>query len=180
MFRRNLCNSNNNGLYTTPAVNVKNKLGFNQHDPIITQEQSILLKIVTLFSAEKIKLQHNVLSNKTDAYFPKHKLAIEVDEQVHNDRDIDYEIERQKAIENKLGYEYIRINPAEKDFNIFVEIGKIQNYITKSIKQLTEESTKNSLINELSDKLLRLEFKSNNSIKTKCLKYVVKKILPTL
>ena len=32
-------------------------------------------------------------------YFPKYKLAIEIDEQGHQDRDIGYEIERQKAIE---------------------------------------------------------------------------------
>ena len=125
-------------------------------------------------------MQHNVLGYRIDAYFPKYKLAIEVDEQGHNERDIDYEIERQKAIENKLGCEFIRMNPAKENFNIFVEIGKIQNYIAKSTKKLTEESTKKSLIDELSNKLLRLEFKSNNSIKTKCLRYVVKKILPTL
>ena len=40
-------------------------------------------------------------------------------------------IERQKAIENKISCEFIRINPSQKDFNIFVEIGKIQNYIVK-------------------------------------------------
>ena len=28
---------------TTPAVNFKNRLEFNQHDPIMTQEQSILI-----------------------------------------------------------------------------------------------------------------------------------------
>ena len=84
---------------TTPAVNFKTKLGFNQHDPIMTKEQSILSKIVTLFSAEKIIRQYNVLSNRIDVYFPKYKLAIKVDEQEHNDRDIDYEIRRQKAIE---------------------------------------------------------------------------------
>ena len=33
----------------TPAVNFKTKLGFNQTDPIMTQVQSILSKIVTLF-----------------------------------------------------------------------------------------------------------------------------------
>ena len=158
---------------TAPAVHFKTKLGFKQHDPIITQDQSILSKILTLFAAEKIILQQNVLGYRIDAYFPKYKLAIEVDEQGHNSRDIDYEIEKQKAIENKLGSKFIRINPAKKHFNIFVEIGKIQNYITKSTKKLTEESTKKSLIGELSNKLLRLEFKSNNSIKTKCLKYVV-------
>ena len=84
---------------TTPAVNFKTKLGFNQHDPIMTKEQSILSKIVTLFSAEKIIRQYNVLSNRIDVYFPKYKLAIKVDEQEHNDRDIDYEIRRQKVIE---------------------------------------------------------------------------------
>ena len=60
-------------------------------------------------------LQHNVLGYRIDAYFPKYKLEIEVDEQGHNGRDNDYEIERQKAIENKLGCELIRINPAKKE-----------------------------------------------------------------
>ena len=50
------------------------------------------------------------------------------------------------------------------------------NQIHRHIK----ESTKKSLMYQLSNKLLRLEFKKNSSIKTKCLKYVVKKILPTL
>ena len=55
---------------TTPAVNVKTKLGFNQYDPIMTQEQSVLSKIKTVFSAEEILLQHNVLGYKIDVYFP--------------------------------------------------------------------------------------------------------------
>ena len=95
---------------TTSAVNFRTRLGFNQHDSIMTQEQSILSKIVTMFAVEEIILQHNVLGYRIDAYFFKHKLAIEVDEQGHNDRDIDYGIRRQKAIENELGFEFIRIN----------------------------------------------------------------------
>ena len=83
---------------TTPAVNFKTKLGFNKHDTIMTQEQSILSRIVTLFAAEETILQHNVLGYRTDAYFPKHELAIEVNDQGHNGRDIDYGTERQKAI----------------------------------------------------------------------------------
>ena len=66
---------------TTPAVNFKTKLGFNQHDPIMTQEQSILSEIGTLFAYEEITPQHNVLGYRIDAYFPKYKLAIGVDEQ---------------------------------------------------------------------------------------------------
>ena len=117
---------------TTPAVNVRRtRLGFNQHDPIMTQEQSILSKIVIIFAAEEIILHHNDLGYRTDAYFPKYNLAIEVDEQGHNDRDIDCEIERQKAIEKELGCKFNRINLAKENFNIFVEIGKMQNYIVK-------------------------------------------------
>ena len=46
---------------TAPAVNFKTELGFNQYDPIMAQEQSVLSKIKTIFSAEEILLQHNVL-----------------------------------------------------------------------------------------------------------------------
>ena len=83
---------------------------------------------------------------------PKHKLAIEVDEQGHNGRDISYEIERQKAIEKELGCEFIRINPAKEGFNDLFGICRIQNYIAMSIENLT----KKYLIDELSEKLLRL------------------------
>ena len=165
---------------TAPAVNFRTRLGLRQHDPIITQEQSVLTKIMTVFAAEEIVLQHNVLGYRIDAYFLKYKLAIEVDEQGHNDGDIDYEIERQKAVEKELGCQFIRINPAKQNFNVFLEIDKIQNYITESNKKLTEESNREDLIDELSNKLLRLEFKKNNSIKTKCLKYIVKNIMPTI
>ena len=62
------------GCRATRAVNFKTKLGFNQHDLIMTQEQSIFSKIVTLFAAEEIILQHNVLGYRNDAYFSKYKL----------------------------------------------------------------------------------------------------------
>ena len=87
---------------TAPAVNFKIKLGFNQYNPIITQQQSVLSNIETMFSAEEILLQHNVLGYKIDAYFPKYKLAIEIDKLGHKNRDIGYEIRRQKALEKDL------------------------------------------------------------------------------
>ena len=57
---------------------------------------------------------------RIDAYFSKYKLAMEVDEQGHENKNIDYEIQRQKALEKELGCEFIRINPAKENFNIFV------------------------------------------------------------
>ena len=88
---------------TTAAISFRTRLGFKQDDPIMTQEQSILSKIVTIFASEEIILRHNVLGYRIDAYFPKYKLAIEVDEQGYIDRNIDYEIERQNAIKKELG-----------------------------------------------------------------------------
>ena len=89
---------------------------------------------MTVFTGLEIILQHNVLGYRIDAYFTKYKIAIEVDEQGHNDIDIDYKIERQKAIKKKLGCKFVRINPAKENFDAFVEIGKIQNYIVKLTK----------------------------------------------
>ena len=65
---------------------------------------------------------------------------------------------------------FIRINPDEKKFNIFKEINKIHRHIKKL--------TKKSLIDDLSKRLLELEFNSNHSIKSKRLKWIVKKVLP--
>ena len=62
---------------------------------------------------------------------------------------------------------FIRINPDEKNLNIFNTINKINRHIKKSTKQ--------SVIDDFSKSLLELEFQKHNSIKLKCLKYVVKK-----
>ena len=44
--------------------------------------------------------------------------------------------------------------------------------------QLTKQLTKRILIDKISMRLLELEFKSDNMIKLKALKYIVKKIPP--
>ena len=132
------------------------------------------------YEGENMQTQYSVLGYRINLYFHDYKLAIEVDEKDHKNRNINHEMQRQKALERKLSCKFIRINPDKEYFNIFKAISEIHRHIKKSTKKLTGKSTKKSLIDELSNKLLRLEFKSNNSIKTKCLKDVVKKILPTL
>ena len=47
---------------------------------------------------------------------------------------MNYKIERQKALEKELNCIFIRINPDEKDFNIFKEINKTHRHIKKSFK----------------------------------------------
>ena len=129
----------------------------------------MLQSIKDAFEGENMQTQYSVLGYKIDLYFHEYKLAIEVDELGHNDRNIDYEIQRQKAIEKELGCVFIRINPDEENFNIFKTINEIYRHIKKS--------TKKSLIDKISKRLLELAFKSNHSIITKALKRVVKKVL---
>ena len=117
-----------------------------------------------------MQTQYTVIDYRIDLYFHKHKLSIEVDELGHADRNLYNEIERQKALERELNCVFIRINPDEKDFNILKAINEIYRHIKKSSKK--------SLIDKISKRLLELEFKSNHSIKSKCLKWVVKNILP--
>ena len=97
---------------------------------------------------------------------------MEIDEKDHQDRDISREIERQKALKKELSCKFIRINPDKETFNIFKPQNKIFRHIKESNKQSTKELTKIFLIDEISNKLLKLEFEKNNSIKTKCLKHV--------
>ena len=124
--------------------------------------------------------QHNVLGYRIDLYFDDYRLTIEVDEYGHNDRNIDYEIQRQKGIEKELGCEFITINPDEQDFNVFNAIIKIHRHIKKSAKESPEKSSKKYLIDKISKILLELEFKSNHSIKSNLLKRIVKYVLPSL
>ena len=104
-------------------------------------------------------------------------LVVKIDEKELVDRDPDYEKRRQKELE-KLGYHLMRIKPDKTGFNDHEEFGRVSAYIAESIKKETKKQTKRSLIDDLSKRLLELEFKSNYSIKSKCLKWVVKNILP--
>ena len=105
-----------------------------------------------------------------DLYCYDFKLAIETDENGHSDRNIKYEIKRQKAVEEELSCKFIRIGTNKEDF----DTSRAINEIFRHIKQLT----KKTLINNISMRLLRLEFKSDNIVKPKATKFIVKKILP--
>ena len=61
------------------------------------------------FEGENMQTQYNVLSYRIDSYFLDYKLAIEIDENGHRDRNIDNEMKRQKTIEQELGCKFIRI-----------------------------------------------------------------------
>ena len=135
----------------------RTRLGFKQYDVILTKQQSVLTRIMSSIEGENMQAQYNVLSDRIDLYFHDYKLAIEIDENGHSDRNIDYEIKRQKSIEQELGCKFIRFDSGKEEFDIFRAI----NEIFRNIKQ----SANKNLIKKMSMRLLGLEFKSNDIIK---------------
>ena len=129
------------------------------------------------FEGEIIHTQYGIENKRLDAYFSKYKFGIEVDESNHEGRNFEYEQSRQFMIESH-GISIIWTNPDDADFDINRLINQIYAQIIKSTKKQTNVSTKKSLIDNLSKRLLELEFKSNHSIKSKCLKWIVKNISP--
>ena len=144
------------------SCNFLKKLGFIIHDVINTKEQTVISAIKDALEGESMQTQYSVLGYRIDLYFHEYKLAIEVDELGHNDRNINDEIQRQQALEGELNCVFIRINPDAIDLNIFKEITKIHTHIN----QLTKQKTKESIIDSLSKRLLEIEFVKNNSIKS--------------
>ena len=61
-------------------------------------------------------------------FFPKHILAIEVDETGHKDQNEYKKVEREKAIKEHFDCKFIRINHDEKCFDMYFETDKICNH----------------------------------------------------
>ena len=114
-----------------------------------------------------MQTQYIILDYHIDLYFHDYKLTIETDKNGHSDRSIDYKIKRQKSIEPELGCNFIRIDPDKEDFDIFRAINEIFRHI--------KQSTKKTLTKETSTRLLGLEFKSDNIIKSKAIRFIIKK-----
>ena len=95
---------------TTSAHKFRTRLEFKQYDVILTKDQSVLTKIMNLFEGKNMQAQY-VLSYWIDFYYHDYQLTIEIDENGHIDRNIDCKTKSQKAIEQKLCCEFIKIYP---------------------------------------------------------------------
>ena len=102
-------------------------------DVTLTKEKSVLTKIKNLFEGKNKQTQYySLLGYRIDLYFHDYKLAIEIDENGHSNRSIDFEIKKQKAIEQISGRKFIRIDPNKEDFDIFKAINEIFMHIKQS------------------------------------------------
>ena len=153
----------------------KKKLGL---DPTVVtcDEQDIISALQVAFQGEIIFTQYCIENKGIDSYFSKYKPGIEIDEYNHESRNPNYEKSRQLMIESH-GITIIRTNPDAADFDMNRLINQIYKHIAESTKDQTKVSTKKSLNDNLSKRMLELEFQSNYSIISKYLKWVVKNIL---
>ena len=76
------------------------------------------------------------MSYKIDLYSHDYKLAIEIDEDGHSNRNVDYKLNRQRAIEQELGCKFIRIDPDKEDFENFRTVSEKFRPIKQSTKKL--------------------------------------------
>ena len=75
------------------------------------------MKLILIFKSITKKKQMQVVKNgceyilfRTGVYFNEYLLAVESNERTHVDRDLIFEDKRQKVLEKKLGFKFIRIN----------------------------------------------------------------------
>ena len=132
-------------LSDSKTIKFRTDLGFNQINLILKKEQSVIESIKDTFKGEDIRIQYTVLGYRIDLYFYEYKLAIEIDELGHNDRNTDYEIKRQREIEKELNCVFIRTNPDAADFNI----NKLNNQIFKRIIVSKRRKTKKQIFKRI-------------------------------
>ena len=76
------------------------------------------------------------MSYRIDLYSHDYKLAIEIDEDGHSNRNVDYKLNRQRAIAQELGCKFIRIDPDKEDFENFRTVSEKFRPIKQSTKKL--------------------------------------------
>ena len=155
-------------LSDSKTIKFRTDLGFNQINLILKKEQSVIESTKDAFKGEDIRIQYTVLGYRIDLYFYKYKLAIEIDELGHNDRNTDYEIKRQREIEKELDCVFLRTNPDAADF----KMNRLKNQIYKHIIKSKKEKLKRKFAKEL------LIYASSIFIQLKPIKNFVKKYLP--
>ena len=73
------------------------RLGFKQYDITLNKEQTILTKMKSSFEGDDMQTQYSLLGYRIDLCFHDNKLAMEIDENGHNERNIAHKIKTTKS-----------------------------------------------------------------------------------
>ena len=146
---------------------VKSKIGTIFVNEKILEEYSVKIYEIDPYFYEhyrkKIQTDENgskYILFRIDIYFTKYFLAIEIDEKGHTDRDLIFEEKRQKALEKKLNYKFIRINTSKENYDANYEAGRIQVFISQFKENKIKE--KDNKIKELEDEIKKLKLQLTN------------------
>jgi len=111
------------------SINLAEKIGIDVYrNKFINIESDTIDCIIKAFSGQYMIKQYYILGYKIDLYFVDFKLAIECDENEHKYK-IEKDKKREEEIKGKLGCEFIRYYPEDKNFNIFSIINQIMKKI---------------------------------------------------
>lgn len=120
------------------AICLAKKFGINVKQKITRKEIDIGRELDLFCKSADIKLMHQkTFHNKkqkylVDYYLPDHKIAIEIDEYNHKDRDPKYEKNREKYLAETMGCTFVRCNPDSSKFTISGLIGRVHKAIVDS------------------------------------------------
>ena len=84
------------------AIEFKSKLGLEQHIRVLTKWNPVTTIIMKSFPMKKYYYNTIFFDSFIDLYFPKHKLAIEVDKKRHTDRNKKHKMKEKKIKEELL------------------------------------------------------------------------------
>lgn len=110
------------------AVNSSRSKIFNEsYDNLIIKqspcpEYDTISFIRECFNKYESEIQYRILGYKIDLYFPKLMIAVECDEDDHENRDPDYEHDRQISITRELSCVWFRFNPKTKMSDIISDM----------------------------------------------------------
>ena len=106
----------------------------------------VFMNITKKTKVDKIGCKYILFS--VHIYFSECFWAVEIDEKGHIDRDVIFEDKRQKALKEKLGCKFIRINitNGKNAYDLDYEVGKLKAFIdefkNKEIKKLEKKKIK--------------------------------------
>ena len=135
-----------NEISVCPKYEVKSKIGTIFINEEVLEEHSVKIYEIDPYFQEncnkKIRTDKNgcaYILFRTDVYFTKYFLAVEIDEKGPTDRDLIFKEKRQKTLEKKLNWEFIRINTSRENYDANYEASRIQTLISNSNKNKIKE-----------------------------------------
>ena len=113
------------------AMQLAEDLDFVNDTKYVHKEQEIVKHLSDFLSELCVVTEYQKVVGhyRIDLYLPDYRLAFEVDENGHKDRDAQYERCREEFIRRTLGCDFLRVNPDASDFNIFKACAQLSKQI---------------------------------------------------